>query len=174
MTRKIKVAIVLEMMGRPKEHLEETMAKLIEAVGKEKGLSVSGKKIHETKKIEDKDENGTVRGMTAQNQLYSTFAEIDLEADDIMALLVLVFKYMPAHIEIISPENFDLNNFEISSLLSELTARLHHYDAIAKTALINNQLITNKLKEVIHKTGYKEEKPKTGKKEESDSEKSKK
>jgi hypothetical protein len=31
---------------------------------------------------------------------------------------------------------------------------MHHYDAIAKTALMHNKTISNKLKEIIEKTGY--------------------
>ena len=56
--KKIKAAVIFEMMGRPPEHLKETMNKLIDTIGQEKGVNILKKKIHEVKKIEDKDAQG--------------------------------------------------------------------------------------------------------------------
>jgi hypothetical protein len=155
--KKIKISIILEMLGRPKEHLEETLNKLVEALGKEKGIKISNKKVHEAKELENKDKNGKIVEVKPENQLYTSFAEIEMDIDDLNTLIIMTFKYMPAHIEIVSPAEFNINNFEVTGLLNEITARLHHYDAIAKSALMNNKLIAGKLQEVIAKTGYKEE-----------------
>lgn len=154
---KLKIAIIIEMMGRPKEHLAETLSKFIEILGKEKGINISNKKIHDPKKLEEKDKDGNIIEVKPENQLYTSFAEIEMDIDNLNTLIIMTFKYMPAHIEIIYPEKFNINNFEITGLLNEITARLHHYDSIAKSALMNNKIIVGKLKEVIAKTGYKED-----------------
>jgi len=149
MGQKIKASIIIEIMGRPKEHIVETMDKFIEVMGKEKGLVISGKTLHEPKKVEHKDKEGKVIEVSEKLQLYTTFAEINIEVDTLMGFVTLCFKYMPAHVEIFEPAELKMNNFEINSMLNELMVRLHNYDAIAKAALNQNQVLTNKLREVL-------------------------
>jgi len=157
MEEKIKANIILEMLGRPKEHLEDTIKKLVEVLGTEKGVKVLHENFHEATKVEEKDKEGNIKEIPEDKQLYTTFTEVEIEADDVIKLIYVVFKYMPGHIEVTHPDNFEINNFDLSSVLSEITAKLHNYDAIAKNALMQNRIIANKLKEVIEKTGYKEE-----------------
>jgi hypothetical protein len=151
--KKIKAAIIIEMMGRPPEHLSSTMDKLLEIMGQEKNIAITNKKIHELKKVEHKDEKGKIIEIPEDRQLYSTFAEIDLEADHAMDLMALCFKYLPSHIEIIEPQDFTMNNFDLSSIFNEIATKMHYYDAIAKAALTNNQILTNKLKALMQKSG---------------------
>ncbi len=151
--KKIKAAIILEMMGRPKEHLASTMEQLLEVIGKEKNLAITNKKVHELKKVEQKDKEGKVIEVPEDRQLYSTFAEVDIEFESIMDLMMLCFKYLPSHIEIIEPENFMLSNFDLNAFFNELATKMHYYDAIAKSALTNNQILANKLKALMQKSG---------------------
>jgi hypothetical protein len=172
--QKIKISAILEMLGRPKEHLEETLNKLVEVLGNEKGIKVTYKKVHDAKELENKDKNGNPVEVTPENQLYTSFAEIEMDVDKLDTLIRITFKYMPAHVEIVSPEGFNINNFEVTGLLNEITARLHHYDAIAKSALMNNKIIVGKLQEVISKTGYKDEELSSDEKKESSDKKTSK
>lgn len=151
---KIKARIILEMLGRPKEHLVDTMQKLIEALAKEKGLVISQKEVHEPKKMEDK----TTSELSEDKQLFTTFAEVDIEVDDLVVLMSIIFRYMPSHAEIVSPESINLNNFNLNIIINDLATRLHYYDSVAKSAIMNNNLLAAKIKEVIEKTGYTEKK----------------
>ena len=147
--QKIKASMVIEIMGRPKEHITETMNKFIEVMGKEKGVAISSKTVHEPKKVEHKDKEGKVKEVSEDLQLYTTFAEINVDVDNLMTFVFLCFKYMPAHVEIFEPAELKMNNFEVNSILNDLVARLHYYDGIAKTALAHNEALTNKLREVM-------------------------
>lgn len=148
MEQKIKASIVVEIMGRPKEHIVETMQKYIETMGKEKGIAVLSSKVHEPKKIEHKDREGKVIEVSEEMQLYTTFAEIIIEAENMIGFVSICMGYMPAHVEIFEPAELKMNNFEINSILNHWMAKMHHYDAIAKAALTQNQALTNKLKEL--------------------------
>lgn len=145
--KKIKAAIIFEMMGRPPEHLKETMGKLLDTIGSEKGVNIIKRKIHEIKKIENKDSQGNP--IVKEGELYSTFSEIEIEAEGVMVLLLIAFKYMPAHIEVIYPESYQLDNIDLNTIINEILAKVHNYDAIAKSALMNNQVLANKLKEMM-------------------------
>jgi len=151
---KIKARIILEMLGRPQAHLEETMQKLIEALAKEKGLAILEKELHEPRKMEDKN----TPELSEDKQLFTTFAEVDIEVDNLVVLTSIVFRYMPSHIEIVSPENLVLENFSLNSIINELATRLHYYDSVAKSAIMNNNILAAKINEIMEKTGYKETK----------------
>ncbi len=144
--QKIKATIIIEMMGRPVEHLKEVMEKLItEQIGKEKGTKVTGKRDHEPKKVESKDEDGKPISVAEDQTLYTTFSEVDLEADDIFDIIRISFVYMPANIEIVSPTQLNFSNIDLNSLVNGLLAKLHNYDYVAKAALMENQLLGSKL-----------------------------
>jgi len=150
----IRAMLILDVIGRPPKHLVETLEKITEEMGKEKGVSVKSKKIKEPAVMKDNKE------------FYTTFSEIEVEVEDILYLAVLMFKYMPAHIEVISPETISLSNNGWSDILSELVRRLHSYDEIARILQIEKQELLRKIQELglEKKANGKTSKDKTSKK----------
>jgi len=135
-TTGIRAMMILEIIGRPAEHLTETLNKLIEEIDKEKGVVVKEKNIKEPVLMKE------------QKDFYTTFAEIEVEVEEIMHLAILMFKYMPAHVEVISPELIALTNNSWSEILSELTRRLHGYDEVARVIQNEKVILEKKLKEL--------------------------
>lgn len=146
---KVKALIIFEMMGKPKEYLNQTMEQLIDTVSKEPNLKLINKKISEPKEIERKDKEGNIiKDLPTSEILYSVFSELEFEFNDIFMLMQVCFKYMPSHVEIYYPEKFDIRNMDMSSILSSILTRLHQYDAVAKSALMNNQILAAKINEL--------------------------
>jgi hypothetical protein len=136
-TKGIRATLILEIIGKPPEHLVETLEGLIKKLDEEKGVNVKGKKINEPVLMKESKE------------YYTTFAEIDIEVESILYLAIIMFKYMPAHIEVVEPELIALTNNGWTDILSELTRRLHGYDEIARVMQIQNSKMQNKLKELL-------------------------
>ncbi|HUW43650.1 MAG TPA: hypothetical protein VMV95_01655 [Bacillota bacterium] len=132
----INAVIILEIIGRPPEHLVESLKELIEGIEKEKGVVVKSKQIKEPIVMKE------------QKDFYTTFAEVEIEVEEILYLAVLMFKYMPAHIEIISPEILALSNNGFNEILNELVRRLHGYDEIARIMQVEKQILLNKIQEL--------------------------
>jgi len=132
---KIESTIIFEIMGKPKEHVDETIKMLVEKLGDEKGLEIKQKKIAEPKAIEDKD-------------LFTSFADVELELDSLNELLGIMFKYMPSHVEISSPTSMKINNDSLNVLFNELMRRLHQYDAVVKRVDLERGILFNRLKQV--------------------------
>lgn len=130
---KIKAIFIIEMMGKPAEYLKETLLKYIEKIEAERGIKIIGKKINPPKKIEG-------------SELLSSFAEIEAELDTLQNLLTIIFSYLPSHIEIISPEEIKLRNFEMNGLCNDLTRRMLQYDSIAKNMIYEKKVLENQLK----------------------------
>lgn len=134
---KINASLVFDVIGRPPKHLVEALNGIVEQIGKEKGVAVTSKKVNEPVLMKDRKD------------FYTTFAEVEVEVEEIIQLIILMFKYMPAHIEIISPERIILSNSGWSDVLSELTRRLHGYEEIARMMQFEKSILEKKLRELL-------------------------
>jgi len=135
-TKGIQAVLVLEMIGRPAEYIKESMNKVIEEMEKENGVQVTSKSVKEPVELKENKE------------FFTTFAEVEIEVEEIANLAILMFKYMPAHVEIIEPELIALTNNGWGDILSELTRRLHGYDEVARVLQYENAELQNKIKEL--------------------------
>ncbi|MFH1608048.1 MAG: hypothetical protein ABIA78_02850 [archaeon] len=133
---KVSAVMIIEVIGRPPEHLTETLEGIVKQIGEEKGVEVTNKKINEPVLMKD------------QEDFYMSFVEVEVEVDEILYLSMLVFKYMPAHIEIIHPEKIVLTNNGMNEVLNEITRRLHGYDELAKILQMENAKMQRKVKEL--------------------------
>jgi len=136
----IKAKLIIEILGRPVEHLKQTISDLVDKIGTEKGVSLLNKEIHDVKKVEKAD------------NLWTTFADIDLSFESLPILFNTVMTYLPAHIEIYEPEGFKMNTFEMNDFVNFVVQKLHNYDALAKRMVSEREILINKL-EFIRKGG---------------------
>ena len=136
-TKGISAVMILEALGKPPEHLTETLNNLLKEIEKEKGVHVVSKKINPPILMKD------------QKDFYTAFLEIEVEVEEILHLAILMFKYMPAHIEIIYPEFIALTNNGWNDIFNELTRRLHGYDEIARIMQIEKGILEKKLRDVL-------------------------
>ncbi|MDO8459745.1 MAG: hypothetical protein Q7S74_01415 [Nanoarchaeota archaeon] len=133
---KLQVALVIEILGRPPEHVKEAINTIVVKLGSEKGVKILNKKYHDPIPVE-----GT-------KDLFTTFVEIEAELDSLDNYYGIIFAYMPAHIEIIKPENFSLSNGNLTETGNRLLQRLHDYDSITKTIVTERDILLKKLMEV--------------------------
>jgi len=133
---KLQVNIVIEILGRPKEHVVEALNSLIEKLGGENGIKIIKKTIHEPIQVKE------------SNDLFTSFSEATLELDNLYNYFGLLFGYMPSHIEIVHPEKIPLTNFDLNDFGNKLIQRLHEYDAITKRAMVEKNIIIEKLQKI--------------------------
>ena len=165
---KIEVSFIIEMLGKPQEHLKNTMERLIEKLGTENGVKIIKKVIHEPKKLErnlDEKQKEAIEKIKEKTKhdnkihisedLFTTFAEVEAEINNLEDLLFITFNYMPSNIEIIKPENFIIKNNYFGELLTGIILRLHKYDEVAKKLSVDKAIIEEKLRELIEKNSKK-------------------
>lgn len=119
----IKAMMIFEVIGKPPEHLIETLETLIKNIDGEKGVEVVSKKLGEPSLMKD------------QKDFYTNFAEIEVHVEKLFELVMIMFKYMPAHIDVLGPEKISMSNNDWNHILNELTRRLHGYDEIARVLM---------------------------------------
>jgi hypothetical protein len=146
-TKKIRASMIIEVLGKPKEHVEETLKGIVIKIGEEKGVEVKSSKVNEPKELEGK-----------QAGFFASFAEIEIEVEEMMKLVGIMFNYMPSHFEIISPELIALTNNSWADILTTITQKLHGYDEIARITQIEKQILEKKLREIMGQQQGTEEK----------------
>jgi hypothetical protein len=153
-TKNLTAILMLEIIGRPAEHLTETLNDIVTKMDAEPRVTIKEKKIAEPKEVEE------------QKDFFSSFAEIEVEVEGILDLVVLCFKYMPAHVEVVNPELIAVTNNSWSDILSEIVRKLHGYEEVTRVLQNERNILESKLKEVLEEKAGKEEKGKVSKKEE--------
>ena len=146
--KSLKASLILEIIGRPKEHLIQALEDIIKKIDDEKGVSVKTKNIPGPKPMKD------------QKDLFTTYAEVEVEVEEAIFLAILMFKYMPAHIEIIYPEKLVFQNNYFSEILNELTRRLHGYEELARMMLAEKKAMETKIQELQDSNSKKSSKKK--------------
>jgi len=136
-TKVINAILIFDVIGKPPEHLTDTLNEIIKKIDEEKGVSVKEKKINEPVFMKD------------QKEFYTSFAEVEVEVEEILYLSMLIFKYMPAHIDIISPELITLTNNGWNEIFNELARRLHGYDEVARIIQMEKGILEKKLKNLM-------------------------
>jgi len=128
MDKKILFRVVIEVMGKPKEHVESSMKKYLQNLKENKDYRVVSEELAELKKQDD-------------SELWMIFAELELETEKAGNLINFCFDYMPSLIEIIEPKELSLGALEMSHFLNDLQAKLHSVDMIAKQLKIENDML---------------------------------
>ena len=127
----IKALMIIELMGSPKEHIEELMKAILDNLKKEKEVKVANEKLSDVKEVKG---------------FYSAFSEFEVEVKDIAKLVDLSFDYMPSSIEIIEPEKTEVDMQYMTDFINDLLARLHKYDMLIKNFYAENKLMKERLK----------------------------
>lgn len=131
--QKITSIMIIEVAGRPPEYLTNSMKLHIDKLNNIKGVSLNSSKISEPTLIE------------SEKDLYSCFAEVEIDTENLAKLMDLIFDFMPSSVEIIEPTNLDLNCQEATMFANDLAGRLHRYDEVAKIAQFQIHQLTAKI-----------------------------
>ncbi len=125
---KIKVRTILEILGSPKEHVEETLQFVI---GKAKeSFNLLSETTYETEEVDG---------------LWSTFCELQISFKDLEQLTIFCFDFMPSSVEVLEPISMSLKCTNVANLYNDLLAKLHRYDMVVKNLNAENVILKKKL-----------------------------
>ncbi len=127
MGKSIHAQVIIEMLGAPKEHIQETLQLYIDKIkNEEKQITIKNVVYAEPKEVQN---------------LFSVFAELNLEFADLPTLVWFCFDYMPSSIEIYSPEELVYERKAVTDFLNDLQARLHKFDMLIKNLSAENKVV---------------------------------
>jgi len=130
----INAVLIVEVLGKPQEHLTVALKEIIEKMGSIDGVLIEDETITPPRPLEK------------QPGFYTAFAEIEVKVESLDKLISLMFNFMPAHVEILSPEKIAMSNNNWNDALNELIRRLHQYDGLAKMIQMEKKILENKVR----------------------------
>jgi len=126
----IKAKIIIELLGKPKEHIEETMNKVLDELKDRKDVEILNKEVSEAKELE---------------KFFSIFSELEIKFENISTLLGVCFDFMPSSVEIISPNDLTFESKKMDDFLNDLLAKLHQESMALRNLHAENVLMKQKL-----------------------------
>jgi len=122
---------IFEMVGNPKEFVEDSLKKYIHKMKELEGIKLLSYKIANPEKLEN-PENKTFK-LESEKPLWSAFAEVEFLAKDVQHFTWLCINFLPSSIEIIEPTEFVIDNVRFGHILNDFVAKLHVIDGLAKS-----------------------------------------
>ncbi len=132
---KIVARVIIEILGAPKEHVENTMKMVVEELEKREEVKILKKEFAEAETVKDEK----------LKNFWSSFVEVDLESEDIESLIGICFDFLPSSIEIIEPSDFRLNSRQVDDVLNDLLEKLHKFSMAVRNMHAENVLLKKKL-----------------------------
>ena len=134
----VRAIMIVEMAGRPAEHLSVALEKHIGVLNEISDIKVHSIKLSEPNEVEMKTEN-------VGDKMWTAFAEADFECENFARLSETMFDFMPSSVEVIEPSKVTLDMNEATSLLNNISGRMHRYDELANVAGVRLQQMTAQL-----------------------------
>ena len=130
----ILVQAIIEILGAPKAHVEDTMIKVVDGMQDKEWLEVVSDEVAEA---------------TQQKDLFSSYADVQVWVKSFGHMIEFLFNYMPSSIEILEPQEMQLKREDIGNLMTEISGRLHASDAQLKDLNARNQVIDRNTRQII-------------------------
>ncbi|MBI2655990.1 hypothetical protein HYX06_06225 [Candidatus Woesearchaeota archaeon] len=168
----IRCRTIIEVLGKPKEHVEKSLNEYVQHIKEDPELVVLNEEYSEAKEIEkhaaghseEKEQTKASSRMASDEvvtekdlqkdkkpaNLWSQFVELDLVVKGTQKLISFCFEYMPSSIEVAKPESLAMTSREISSFLNDLQARLHNVDMVVKQLKAENDFLRLNMNAIIH------------------------
>lgn len=124
-SKQIYARFILEILGTPKEYIEQTLKDYVAKLKKD-GIHIKKEKFEEAKPAD---------------KLFTTFAEIEVQLKDMNELLSFCFEALPSSVEIIEPLELTIKAPQLTGFLNDLQARLHETDLIIKSIEAHGKIL---------------------------------
>jgi hypothetical protein len=111
--------VMFEIVGRPKEHVEDTIKKYVTRLKQDTELIFVSEDYDEAEEVED--------------GVFGGIAEIELLVKNAEKLTWLCINFSPASVEILEPAQITLEQKEITNWYNDLLSRLHELGVMQKT-----------------------------------------
>jgi hypothetical protein len=122
----IRFRTIIEVLGKPKEHVENSLKSYIKQIKEDSEFMIMKEDYSEAQE---------------QDNMFSTFVELEIVVKSVPKLIGFCFDYMPSSLEIVKPEQLSIKNTHLSGMLNDLQAKLHNIDMVAKKLKNENDFL---------------------------------
>ena len=123
---KILCRTVIELLGKPKDYIVDTMHKYVEKIKQNKEIEVV--------KAEFSDP-------VEKEGLFGMFVDLEAWFKHSETLIDFCFDYMPSSIEVVEPSRVTYTSNKLSNMFNDLQAKLHTIDMMLKNTVQENKIL---------------------------------
>ena len=120
------VRVVIEVLGAPKEYVEEAIQLVVDRVHKTSDIEVVSESTYEAEEKE---------------KLFSTFSEIEIWFKDLDKMVKFLFDFTPSSIEIMQPAKLEFKSNFVSGLCNDFLLKMHDLGLKLKDTAAKVQLV---------------------------------
>lgn len=128
----ISVRALVEVIGFPKEHVDETMGKVLANLKKEEGIKVLKEEIAPAEVVKE--------------QMFASFVSVELSFESLKRLHHFCFFYLPSSIELLDANEVTMSASEFTGSMNDLLATLHQYNMVVSNLNAENEVLKMKEK----------------------------
>ena len=121
----IVVRAIIEMLGKPKAHIEKTLHDYVQKLKDDK-IKIQKEKFEEPK---------------PQGELFSVFVELEIQFKSFNEVMDFCLTSLPSSIEIIDPDPLAISAHDLTASLTDLQGHLHEVDMLIKDLRAKGELI---------------------------------
>ena len=119
--------LILQIAGKPKEHIEKTLNALIDDIKKYEQIKL----VKSVTEPPEKDEQ----------DIWTTYAELEIVTKNLEVLTEFCMEYMPSSVEILEPENALASASAVTNFLNDFMAKLHDVSMRLKNVNAKNEIL---------------------------------
>ncbi len=127
---------VVEVLGKPKEHVEKSIRAYLKKLGEDKNYVLLRQELAESRQ-------------QPGQELWAVFAEVEVKTASLDKISHFCFEYMPSLIEIIKPKELVFKDNEVSLFLNDLQSKLHQVDMVAKQLKLENDIFKKSIHDLL-------------------------
>jgi hypothetical protein len=131
----IRAIITFEVVGKPAEHVAKALGEFIDNIKKDERVIV----LQEEREDPLQHEDG----------MFSTFSEMECLVKDLETFTWLCINFSPASIEILEPEDMEMESRDVTNWLNDMLSKVHEIGANYRTVKALNDHLTIALNELI-------------------------
>lgn len=124
---------MIEIVGTPKKHIEDTMQNVIKLIKENKKFELIKQKIAEPKEV-------SVPGAEQVKDVWSTYGEFEVNFENLEDIEKFCLDFMPSSIEILKPEKLQLKATDLEEFINDILQKLHQYDMVLKKISLAQRL----------------------------------
>jgi len=132
--KKIRFITILEVLGKPKEHVEKAIRSYVDDVRENQDYLILREDFSDVKQ---------------QDNMWSVFVELEMVVKNVQEMFGFCFSYMPSSIEVLKPEKIEFSNLDVGGMLNDLQGKLHGLDTVAKKLRAENNFLKRNMKTTL-------------------------
>lgn len=130
----VRAIIVFEVIGNPKDYVKRALEGHISKLKADDSIDILSEAIENPEK---------------QDNLWSSFAEVEVLVKGLEKLTWICFQFMPASIEIMAPETLVFKGRDITNWLNDLLSKNHEVGLLSQQVGQENKLMLKNINALI-------------------------